>query len=422
MKTTFYFRFCLMLAVACMAQIVSIHAQFLPADSILTDPKVRVGSLPNGVTYYVRKNEVPEKKIEFRLVVRAGSAEERTDQLGLAHFMEHMNFNGMDSFPRNALISYLNSIGVQLGADLNAYTNYDETVFILPIPSDNQVAVRKGFSILEGWASHAILDSASIEKERNVILEESRLSKGANQRLREQYLPNLLNGSLYADRQPIGKDSIIRNFKQESLRSFYHTWYRPDLMGVMVVGDIDPDSAVVEITRHFSHLSNPQPETPFSSQLSIISRSAPFAMVLTDKEAMSTSIRIIYGQGKDTGAIIWQQYRNRVLYDLMVSLINHRLSELSSKPDAPFSYAFAGNLSPIRDWNMFGLSVAPLLGKTELTLSSITAAFESIRQYGFLQTELQRGKQEMLYASEQNYLNEDKSDSRQLYRIIRMLF
>ena len=204
-------------------QVGALMAQFEATKPLPTDPNVKIGKLANGLTYYIHKNALPAKKIQLRLVVNAGSILETPDQQGLAHFMEHMNFNGLKHFPKNDLVNYLQSIGVEFGADLNAYTSFDETVYILPIPSDDSVKVEKGFTILEDWAFNALLDTAEINKERGVVLEESRLSKGAGARMQKQYFPILFNGSAYSNRLPIGKDSILKNFKPSSLINFYKT-------------------------------------------------------------------------------------------------------------------------------------------------------------------------------------------------------
>src|SRR5215217_5075983 len=202
---------------------------------IPVDPNVKIGKLSNGLTYYIRKNVKPEKKVELRLAINAGSVLEDADQRGLAHFMEHMNFNGSKHFPKNELVNYLQKNGVKFGADLNAYTGFDETVYILPISSDDPKVVEKAFTVLEDWAFNNLFDKNEIEHERGVVLEESRLSKGAQERMSRQYFPLLFNGSLYAQRLPIGKDSILRTFKPATLRSFYKQWYRPNLMAVVVV-------------------------------------------------------------------------------------------------------------------------------------------------------------------------------------------
>src|SRR5918993_1090525 len=201
--------------------VLQTSAQFKLDQPLPVDPNVKMGKLANGLTYYIRKNAKPEKKVELRLAVNAGAVLEDNDQRGLAHFMEHMNFNGSKNFPKNELVDYLQKVGVKFGADLNAYTSFDETVYILPIPSDNPETVEKGFTVLEDWAFNNLMDKNEIEKERGVVLEESRLSKGAGERMRRQYFPRLFNGSKYAARLPIGNDTVLRSFKPETLQRFY---------------------------------------------------------------------------------------------------------------------------------------------------------------------------------------------------------
>ncbi len=208
---------------------------------IPTDPSVRIGKLSNGLTYYIKNNGKPANKVELRLVVNAGSILEKEDQRGLAHFIEHMNFNGTKNFKKNELVDYLQSIGVKFGAHLNAYTGFDETVYILPIPSDNDEKLEKGFQILEDWAHNALLLGKDIDDERGVVLEELRLRKSAEDRMMQKYLPKVLYGSKYSERLPIGTKKNLETFNYESIRRFYKEWYRPDLMAVVAVGDVDVD-------------------------------------------------------------------------------------------------------------------------------------------------------------------------------------
>lgn len=221
------------------------------------DPKVKVGQLENGLTYYIRQNEKPEDKVEFRLVINAGSMQENDKQLGLAHFTEHMAFNGTENFKKNELVDYLQSAGVKFGADLNAYTSFDETVYILPIPTDEET-LDNGLTVLEDWAGGLLMTGDEIDKERGVVLEEWRLGQGAGQRMRDEYFPVLFKDSRYAERLPIGKKEILENFEYETLRSFYEDWYRPNLMAVIAVGDIDPAEMEKEIKARFGDLQNPK--------------------------------------------------------------------------------------------------------------------------------------------------------------------
>jgi zinc protease len=231
-----------------------LHAQDNLTDKLPVEPRVKIGKLSNGLTYYIQKNTRPEKKVELRLAINVGSIMEDDDQQGLAHFTEHMAFNGTKNFKKNDLVSFLQTIGVEFGADLNAYTGFDETVYILPIPTEKKENIEKGFQILEDWASTVAFDGSEIDKERGVVLEESRLGKGADDRMFRVVYPKMFEGSKYAERLPIGKDDILKNFKHDVIKRFYRDWYRPDLMAVLVVGDIDPAEAEAQIKKHFEKL------------------------------------------------------------------------------------------------------------------------------------------------------------------------
>src|SRR5476651_1515852 len=233
-------------------------------DNLLpVDPNVIIGKLPNGLTYYIRKNALPKNRAELYLVNKAGSVLETDEQQGLAHFTEHMAFNGTRDFPKNELVNYLQKSGVKFGADLNAYTSFDETVYQLPLPTDSVKTFEKGFDILANWAGYQTFDPKEIDAERGVVLEEERLrGKNAQERLSYQTLPVLLNNSRYALRLPIGKEEILKNFKPETIKSFYHDWYRPDIEAVIAVGDFDPKHVEELIKQNFSGLQNPTAEKP----------------------------------------------------------------------------------------------------------------------------------------------------------------
>lgn len=386
-------------------------AQFNAKDPVPVDPSVKVGKLSNGLTYYIRKNVKPENKIELRLAVNAGSVLEDKDQRGLAHFMEHMNFNGSKNFPKNELVSYLQSIGVKFGADLNAYTGFDETVYILPINTDDPVVIEKGFTVLEDWAFNNLLDKSEIDKERGVVLEESRLSKGAQERMLRQYFPKLFNGSIYAERLPIGKDSILQNFSYATLERFYRQWYRPNNMAVIVVGDIDPAEAEKKIIAHFGKYKNPANAKPRPAIIPIAERKKPEAMVLTDDEMTNSVIQVINYIKPAKKIKTWGDYRQTLVKELVNNLINQRLQELTQKENPPFAYGYTGRDEFIRGYEAF-VSVAVLgSGTTKQAIDALIAESERARQFGFLKTELERAKAEMLNQAEEAYNEKDKMQS-----------
>jgi zinc protease len=413
MKNSFFFCRLLTLPLFLFFQLPA-FSQFDLNKKLPGDPNVKIGKLANGLTYYIRKNTKPEKKIQLRLVVNAGSVLEQPDQQGLAHMMEHMNFNGSTHFKKNELVSYLQSIGVQFGADLNAYTGFDETVYILPIPSDDPVKVDKGFTILEDWAGNASLDTTEINKERGVVLEESRLGKGANERMRNKYFPELFNGSAYASRLPIGKDSIIQNFKAASLSRFYKTWYRPDLMAVIVVGDIDPATAEKEIIKHFSHFKNPVNETPRPAIIAVAERKQNMGMVLTDKEQTLNLLQIFNYFEKAKPVNTWNDYKKGIVEGLFNTLINERLAELSQLADPPFLFGNTSFNNFIRGYRAF-ISIAVVGDKpVKDAIDSLVITNERVRKYGFLPSELERAKSSLLNELKTAYDDRNKTESGRL--------
>ena len=387
----------------------SLQAQFEANKPLPTDPNVKIGKLANGLTYYIHKNPLPAKKIQLRLVVNAGSILETPDQQGLAHFMEHMNFNGLKHFPKNELVSYLQSIGVEFGADLNAYTSFDETVYILPIPADDADKIEKGFTILEDWAFNALLDTAEINKERGVVLEESRLNKGAGERMRKQYFPELLNGSAYSKRLPIGKDSILKNFKAASLVNFYKTWYRPNLMSVVVVGDMDPAEIEKKIIQHFSAYKNPAKLVARPAIIPIPERKVNKSMVITDKEQPYNILQVINYVEKAKPIATWGDYRNSVVEGLFNQMVSQRLSEIAQLPNAPFLAAGATFSDFVRGYNSF--SAYAVLGDkpAQPAIRALESVTESVKKFGFLPSEIERAKVNVLNGAERAFKDKDKT-------------
>ena len=221
------------------------------------DPAITAGRLPNGIRYFIRRNTRPEQRAELRLVVNVGSIVEEPDQQGLAHFVEHMAFNGTKNFPKLAIVSFMESIGMRFGPSVNAFTSFDETVYMLQIPTDKPDVIEKSFQILEDWAHNVTFDPVEIDKERGVVMEEWRGRRGASARLQDQQFPVLLKGSRYAERLPIGQPEILQNFKPERLRQFYADWYRPDLMSVVAVGDFTAATIEGLVKMHFGSIAAP---------------------------------------------------------------------------------------------------------------------------------------------------------------------
>jgi zinc protease len=230
------------------------------AQSLPLDPAVRTGKLSNGFTYYIRHNTEPKNRVVLYLANKIGAIQEDDDQRGLAHFMEHMSFNGTKHFPKNELVNYLQKSGVRFGADLNAYTGFTETVYQLPLPSDDTSIVRNGLQIMRDWAGEATLETEEINKERGVVLEEKRLRNGAQQRMQDVSFPLQVNNSRYANRLPIGSEAVLKNFTPATLKKFYTDWYRPDLQALIVVGDVDVNSMEQQIKKLFGDLKNPPKE------------------------------------------------------------------------------------------------------------------------------------------------------------------
>src|SRR5215831_15919590 len=311
-------------------------AQLNLAEKLPLDPKLKVGKLDNGLTYYIRQNKKPEQKVELRLVLNAGSICEDDDQQGLAHMCEHMAFNGTTHFKKNDIVSFLQDIGVGFGSDLNAFTSFDETVYILPIPTDKAGNLEKGFQVLEDWAHNVTYLDQDIDEERPIILEESRLGKGANDRMFRKIYPRLFEGSLYSKRLPIGVDSIIKTFKYDAIRRFYKDWYRPDLMAVIVVGDIEPAKAEQMIREHFSSMTNPANERK-REFANVPAYTTSDGMVVTDKEATNYTVSLQFSAYKDEPVTTIGGYRNDQVKQMFVSMLNQRLQELTQQENPPFN-------------------------------------------------------------------------------------
>ncbi len=387
-----------------------LYAQTNASEKLPFDNKTTVGKLANGLTYYIRPNARPEKKVELRLVVNTGSVMEDDNQQGLAHMAEHMAFNGTKNYKKNEIISFLQSIGVGFGNDLNAYTGFDETVYILPIPTDKPGNLEKGFDILEDWAHNVTYLDEDIEAERAIILEESRLGKGASDRMFKQIYPKLFEGSLYAKRLPIGQDEIIKNFKPDEIRRFYKDWYRPDLMAVIVVGDITKAKAEELIKKHFAGLKNPENARPRVA-VDVPPYKASTSMVVTDKEATNYSVAVNYPAFKSEPTTTLAEYRKDLVQNIFTSLMNQRLQEVTQQENAPFLYGGVDFGSYARGYEAFGAYAGTGTGDVTKGLVALTQEVERVKRFGFTASELDRAKRSMLNNYEKAYNNRDKTES-----------
>jgi len=381
-----------------------------PAERILPlDPAVRTGRLPNGFTYYIRHNESPKNRVTLYLANKVGSILETDDQQGLAHFMEHMSFNGTKHFPKNELVDYLMKSGVRFGADLNAYTGFDETVYKLPVPSDDPKLLSTAIQIVRDWAQEATLDPTEIDKERGVVLEEKRLGKGAQERMQRKYWPMILNGSRYASRSPIGTDQVLNHFKPGTIKRFYHDWYRPDLQALVVVGDVNVDEMEKSIKVKFSNLKNPLKERARTRYTVPLTGKNQFIAV-TDPEMTSTTAEIMIKLPELPLHTI-AQYRESIIRQLFNAMLNERYSELQRQADAPFLQGGAGIDSFMGGLDTYSISVTAKPAELERGFKAVWRETERAKRFGFTATELKRAKTTYLNQFESALKEKNKTNS-----------
>jgi zinc protease len=401
------------LALACIG-LGSLQAQIKTDKPLPVNPDVKTGKLANGLTYYIRHNEEPKNRAELRLVVNAGSVLETDKQVGLAHFVEHMAFNGTEHFKKNELVNFLEKSGVNFGADLNAYTSFDETVYELQVPTDSPLVYRQGLQILEDWAHGLSFEPEEIDKERGVVVEEWRLGRGADARLRDKYFPILLKGSQYAKRLPIGTKSNIDTAHYNMITSFYKDWYRPDLQAVIVVGDVDVAETEKMIRAHFENIPaavNPKKRVRFSVPSHTETRTA----ILTDPEQTYNVVQIYYTRPELPAIKTGQQYRANIVRDLFNQMMSSRLDEIAQKPDAPFLFGSSSYGGFIGDNDAFSLLAVAKNGKDiSASIQVLLTENERVRLYGFQQAELDRAVKNLMSRVENDYRERDKTKSAEL--------
>ena len=398
------------LALLCMA--ISSIAQQPQMPPIPTDPNVRIGKLENGLTYYIRHNELPENRADFYIAQKVGSILEEDNQRGLAHFLEHMCFNGTTNFPGKAMINWLETIGVRFGENLNAYTSIDETVYNI----DNVPVIRDGIVdscllILHDWANDLTLAEAEIDNERGVIHEEWRTGQGAMMRMYEQALPKAFEGSKYGHRLPIGTIEVIDNFPYKALRDYYEAWYRPDQQGIVVVGDVDVDKVEAKIKEIFSPIKMPA-NAPERKYESVPDNKEPIVTIAKDKEQPSTMIYIWHkhpatpNEAKGNIGYLVQNY----MFYMIESMLNARLEELRQNAEPPFIDAGSGtsNFLLAKTTKAFaGIAYSKEDG-IPTALASLVREIERARKFGFTSSEYARAKADYLRALESAYNERDK--------------
>lgn len=405
LKKIFVFAASLCLTATAFAQTTTVDKK-LPLD-----PSLKKGVLPNGLTYYIRKNAEPKNRAELRLVVKAGSILENDAQLGLAHFTEHMSFNGTKNFTKSELVDFLEKSGVKFGADLNAYTSFDETVYMLPVPTDSPAVFKKAFQILEDWAHNVTFDNKEIDKERGVVIEEWRLGQGAGERMRKEYFPEMLKGSMYAKRLPIGTKQNLETFKYQTIKDFYKSWYRSDLQAVIVVGDVDVAAVEALIKKHFGSIPkavNPKPRTKFG----VPAQPGTTVSIVTDAEQRYNVAQIYYKQPAIKEATTDLGYRSMLVREMFNAMMSDRIQELAQKPDAPFIFGVSNYGNFISDKDALTIyAVAKNGADITKSIELLLAENEKAKQFGFTQTELDRAKASMLSGMEESVNEKDKTKS-----------
>lgn len=376
------------------------------------DEKVRTGKLENGLTYYIRHNSTPENRADFYIAQKVGSMQEEDNQAGLAHFLEHMAFNGTKNYPGKNMLNYLQDNGIKFGTNINAYTSFDETVYyISDVPTTNKNLLDSVLLVLYDWSSGISLEDKELDNERGVIREEWRTRGGAQQRLWDQLLPKMYPDSKYAKRMPIGSIDVINNFKPEEIRAYYHKWYRPDLQGIIIVGDVDVDAAEKKVKDLFSSIKLDENRAK-REYFPVHDNEEPIVALATDKEARNTQIMMFYkhepmpDEMKNTQAGYIMSY----ITNAAASMMNQRFAEITQKPNAPFTMAFAYDgdyfVSKTKDaWTVVGGAAED---KIPEAIAAMKRETERMRQHGFTAAEYEVARTNILKSYENSYNNRDK--------------
>ncbi|MEZ4401351.1 MAG: insulinase family protein [Kofleriaceae bacterium] len=372
-------------------------------------PRVTRGTLPNGLTYYILPNQQPRHRAAMWLAVNAGSMEEDDDQQGLAHFVEHMAFNGTARYPKQAIVDYLEKIGMEFGPDVNAYTSWDQTVYQLQVPTDDPAFVDRGLDILRDWAGAISFDPVEVDKERGVVLEEWRLGRGADERIFTKQAPVLFGGTRYAQRLPIGLPAIITGAPAAAAIRFYRDWYRPDLMAVIVVGDVDVATVERNLAARFGDLVGPAAPRPRATG-GALARGTVKIAIDTDPEldGRRVSIEDLFPHRRETYP---SDYRKFVLDGLYTRMMEARLTSLARRPDAPFTFAWTATGDSTREFEAFSRTALAKEGRVLDALRVLVTEVARASQHGFTDAELARAKRAYLRSSAEAAAEWDKAAS-----------
>lgn len=397
--------------VAAQAPAAAATAPDLALDRALPiDPAVRQGTLDNGLRFFIRRNGRPEARVSLRLAVNAGSLQEEPDQRGLAHFLEHMAFNGTEHFKPGELVAFLESIGARFGPHVNASTSFDETIYMLEVPTDREGYVDKGLLALRDFAAGISLLPAEVDKERGVVLEEWRGRLGASSRITDQQLPVLLQGSRYADRLPIGTPEVIKGAPRERLAAFYEKWYRPDQMAVVVVGDLDAAEAERLVRSHFAAV--PRPGTPAEAvDHTVPPHAETLYSLVTDPEAQGWTVTLGFKSRADEQRTVGD-YRASLVRQLIGQMLNPRLSEIARQPNAPFVGAEAGIDTFGRSLQLFEIGAAVPENGLAAGLEAAMREARRVQRFGFSAAELDRARRALLAFYERAYNERGTTESR----------
>ncbi|MDD4922410.1 MAG: pitrilysin family protein, partial [Bacteroidales bacterium] len=382
------------------------------------DTTIRYGKLKNGLTYYIRHNEQPKDRAEFYIAQNVGAILEEDTQNGLAHFLEHMAFNGTTHFPEKNLINYFETIGVRFGQNINAYTSLDETVYNLSeVPTNREGIIDSALLVLHDWSNFILLEEKEIDKERGVIREEWRQGQNANRRLWTASNKIIMAGSQYAKRDIIGDTAVINHFSYQTLRDYYKKWYRPDLQAILIVGDIDLDQMEKKIKAQFADI--PAPVNPAERiYYPIPDNEEPIVGVFTDPEMQTTQISLYFKQDPlpDQVKLSIQGYAVSIVKSLISSMTEKRLDEIKQEPENPFTSTWAAMTDLVRTKDVFAFVCSPVTGKEKIARERLLKETESIKRFGFTTPELERAKAEMLSNYQKTYNERNQQKNNRLVR------